>query len=297
MNLNSFSYVIEIERCGSINRAAQNLYISQSNLSSAIKALEDELGYHIFSRTSKGITPTAEGYLFIQAAKAITMELDKIYNIPSLTGFSADISLSCTWSSQFYCSFMNFKAKNYPEIRDSYKETGLIQNFQDVQENRYRLALFYCFHSRTAYHQEEARKTNLTAELIVENLPVVALMSIRHPLAERPSLSLNDIHSYPLVLFEDFENEDWQNILHISPSQRVLYVFDRGGIEDSCLQSDYISIIKKSSVTMFPASSLVEIPIYDLADSLDVLLLRHKTYTLNRREKAFIRQFKKDITP
>lgn len=297
MNLNSFSYVIEIERCGSINRAAQNLYISQSNLSSALKALEDELGYHIFSRTSKGITPTTEGYFFIQAAKAISMELDKIYNIPSLTNPSADISLSCTWSSQFYCSFMNFKAKNHPEIRDSYKETGLIQNFQDVQENRYRLALFYCFHSRTAYHQDEARKTNLIAELLVESLPVVALMSVNHPLADRGSLSLSDIHVYPLVLFEDFENEDWQNILRISPSQKVLYLFDRGGIEDTCLQSNFVSIIKKGSVTMFPASQLIEIPIHDLDDSLDILLLKHKTYTLNRREKAFIRQFKKDIAP
>lgn len=71
MNLNSFIYAIEIERCGSINRAAQNLYLSQSNLSSCIKSLEEELGYKIFNRTSKGIAPTPEGYLFLQAAKAI----------------------------------------------------------------------------------------------------------------------------------------------------------------------------------------------------------------------------------
>ena len=71
MNLNSFLYVAEIERCGSINRAAQNLYTSQSNLSTALKSLEDELGYPIFKRTSNGSVPTPEGYLFIQSAKAI----------------------------------------------------------------------------------------------------------------------------------------------------------------------------------------------------------------------------------
>ena len=47
MNLNSFLYVAEIERCGSINRAAQNLYTSQSNLSTALKSLEEELGYSV----------------------------------------------------------------------------------------------------------------------------------------------------------------------------------------------------------------------------------------------------------
>ena len=44
MNLNSFLYVAEIERCGSIAGAAQNLYTSQSNLSTALKSLEEELG-------------------------------------------------------------------------------------------------------------------------------------------------------------------------------------------------------------------------------------------------------------
>ena len=48
MNIKHLSYVVEICRCGSINKAAQNLYISQSSLSGSVKSLEEELHYQLF---------------------------------------------------------------------------------------------------------------------------------------------------------------------------------------------------------------------------------------------------------
>ena len=44
MTLQQLRYLIAISEHGSINAAAQSLYISQSNLSTAIKELERELG-------------------------------------------------------------------------------------------------------------------------------------------------------------------------------------------------------------------------------------------------------------
>mgnify|MGYP000267231766 CR=1 FL=1 len=43
MNINYIRYALEISRCGSINRAAKQLYISQSSLSRGIKELEEEI--------------------------------------------------------------------------------------------------------------------------------------------------------------------------------------------------------------------------------------------------------------
>ena len=38
MTLLQMSYILEVDRCGSMNRAAQNLFLSQSALSAAIAA-------------------------------------------------------------------------------------------------------------------------------------------------------------------------------------------------------------------------------------------------------------------
>ena len=45
MNTLHFKYAVEVERCGSITQAAENLYMAQPNLSKSIKELEDTLGF------------------------------------------------------------------------------------------------------------------------------------------------------------------------------------------------------------------------------------------------------------
>ena len=42
MTLQQLKYVLEVAKCGSINEASKNLYISQPSLSHAIKDLEND---------------------------------------------------------------------------------------------------------------------------------------------------------------------------------------------------------------------------------------------------------------
>ena len=48
MTLLQMSYILEVDRCGSMNRAAQNLFMAQPNLSSTIRELEAEIGITLF---------------------------------------------------------------------------------------------------------------------------------------------------------------------------------------------------------------------------------------------------------
>lgn len=61
MNLVHLKYAVEVAETGSINKASEKLYVSQPNLSRAIKDLEASLGVTIFDRSAKGmvLTPTA----------------------------------------------------------------------------------------------------------------------------------------------------------------------------------------------------------------------------------------------
>ena len=53
MTFQQLSFVVEVANCESINKAAERLYTSQSNVSNSIKALEEELGIQIFLRTKE----------------------------------------------------------------------------------------------------------------------------------------------------------------------------------------------------------------------------------------------------
>ena len=49
MTIPQLQYVLEISRTGSVSKAAKTLYLSQPNLSNAIKNLENELGITILT--------------------------------------------------------------------------------------------------------------------------------------------------------------------------------------------------------------------------------------------------------
>ena len=71
MNLSYLKYAVEVEKTGSITKAAQNYYMNQPHLSKIIRELERDLGCPIFDRTSRGMIPTARGEEFLHYAKGI----------------------------------------------------------------------------------------------------------------------------------------------------------------------------------------------------------------------------------
>jgi DNA-binding transcriptional LysR family regulator len=61
MRMEDLKYLLEIEHCRSINKAAQNLFLSHSSLSYTLQNIERELGYQIFTRSKQGVIPTPKG--------------------------------------------------------------------------------------------------------------------------------------------------------------------------------------------------------------------------------------------
>ena len=71
MRTEELKYFIEIYKSGSINKAAQNLNISQQGLSHCIKSLESQTGSKLFQRSSKGVSLTAFGQGFLEKAENV----------------------------------------------------------------------------------------------------------------------------------------------------------------------------------------------------------------------------------
>lgn len=71
MTIQQLQYLLEVYRTGSISRAAKNLYVAQSSVSSSISGLESELGFEIFSRSRQGVHPTTQGLRILEQASRI----------------------------------------------------------------------------------------------------------------------------------------------------------------------------------------------------------------------------------
>ena len=58
-DLDLYSIFCTVARCGSLSHAARELYVSQPAISQSMHRLEYTLGCTLFTRTSRGIRPSA----------------------------------------------------------------------------------------------------------------------------------------------------------------------------------------------------------------------------------------------
>ena len=78
MNLNQLYYLQAIAQARGLTRAADALYVTQSNLSHSMAALEEELGITIFTRSSTGIAITNEGRELLKLSNRLLRDADYI---------------------------------------------------------------------------------------------------------------------------------------------------------------------------------------------------------------------------
>ena len=76
MDYNLLKYIIIVDKHQSISKAADELYLTQPNISKAIQTVEKEIGFQIFTRTSRGVTTTQEGKEFVKKAVKLVKNFD-----------------------------------------------------------------------------------------------------------------------------------------------------------------------------------------------------------------------------
>jgi len=73
--IRQLQYFIAVAEQGTVSRAAQNLSISQSSVTEAIKELEGDLGVALFDRHPRGLNITHQGHQFLRHATKILADV------------------------------------------------------------------------------------------------------------------------------------------------------------------------------------------------------------------------------
>ncbi len=80
MNIAAIETFLAVHRLGNLNRAAEELNVTQSAVTARLDALEASLGARLLNRSRKGATLTKAGYSFLEQADVITRSWDTARN-------------------------------------------------------------------------------------------------------------------------------------------------------------------------------------------------------------------------
>lgn len=249
MTFQQIRCILEIARCGSITRAANQLYVAQPALSCMVKDLESQLGIRIFSRSSKGVELTDEGKRFIVYVEPLLEQHDKILDIYAHQKETPPMQLSISLQ-RFVFVIKSFAETLQGISNEKYefhlREEGMHQIIKDVQEQKSHLGLIYT--SDTTQHIIAKMLTShgLTYTPLARLSPRVFFRR-DHPMAGESIVCISQMQNYPLVIFEeeDFVALDYAEEIALNgtaPNTKRLYVKERATMVDLILHSDAFSI-------------------------------------------------------
>ena len=121
VNLELYKVFYTVAKCGSLTKAAEELYISQPAVSQAIKQLETQLGGQLFNRTHRGmeLSETGGKQIFSTVEKALKLfeEAESKYSElkDTATGI-VKICASDTVSTHFLLPYIKEYHKRYPNV-------------------------------------------------------------------------------------------------------------------------------------------------------------------------------------
>ncbi len=296
MNLLYLEYAVEIEKTGSINKAAENLYMGQPNLSRSIKELEASLGITVFARSSKGMVPTPQGEEFLHYAKKVLREVDIIENLYK-NGESKVVrfSVSVPRTSYIAHAFTEFSKKidrsNKTEL--FYKETNALRAIKNILEHDYHLGIIrYACKNNTNFKRMLDEK-GLAFESVTE-FTYRLVMSEDHPLA-----SLDEIHYCDLAPYTEIAHADpFVPSLSMSALKKEelpdnvdhrIFVFERASqfelLSENTNTFMWVSPVPEPTLKRY---GLVQRSCVDNTKKyMDVLIYR-KDYSLSDLDRAFI---------
>lgn len=209
LNIQQLKYLDYIEKTGSINRAAELLFVSPSTISVSLKELEAEVGQQLFTRSSSGMTTTHEGHEFITQARQVLSQLDVMrdlfVNNESERQFFSVSSQHYDFASEAFSKFIN----KHPGERFVYRffEVDTYSVIKNVSQNVSEIGFVYLSEFNRRMLTRLFEQENLQFHVMWEFQPHVFIRK-DHPLTEFESIKYKDLMDYPAITFEQTEHQN-----------------------------------------------------------------------------------------
>ncbi len=223
-------YFLAVVRTGSLSDAAVQLNVTPSAVSRQVATLEELLDVPLFERRPRGMVPSAAGELLAAHVRRGELEADRVVSdIQGLRGLRRGrvrIGSSAGFALEFLPRVIAEFHGRYPGLQFNLQTASPTAVGTLVVHGEVDLGLTY---SRSAEQDLHV--------LHRQNAPVMAIMRPDHPLAHHATVTLAQMHGYPIAL--------------PGPENTVRQLFDIGCSERSLVFQPVLSSNQFETLTNF----------------------------------------------
>lgn len=192
MELRQLRYFVGISEAGSLLKASARLHVAQPSLSQQMAALEHELGARLLDRSSRGITLTEAGKVFLEHARVVLSDIERargaVRDASAVVRGEVAIGLPTTVALVATVPILRACRERFPELRLKVVEaySGFLREW--LQGGRLDLAVLF----------GDSAEAGLQKRLLLDDR-LVLVTAGRGPLTPQ-KVALAAIARWPLVL-------------------------------------------------------------------------------------------------
>jgi len=236
MTLQQIRYAIVIAEAGSINKAAEVLYVTQPSLTSAVRELEKEIGEKIFDRGRNGVSVTEEGLDFLMHARRLYQDYENILNV---FGKGEQKKEKFNVSTQHFSitekAFVNLINEiDIQEYEFDVFETTSKEVIDDVSSYKSEIGILVLNYYNKSIIEKVLKNMGLSYYHL-KSCELKVYISASHPLADKNSISVKELLDYPCLLFEHSDNISFhyaKEVLNIKDFSKIVMLSDRASMLD-----------------------------------------------------------------
>jgi DNA-binding transcriptional LysR family regulator len=196
MELRHLRYFVAVGEEQHYGRGAQRLRVAQPALSRQIQDLEEEVGFKLFERLSRGVKLSTAGKLFLEEARRILQQVDEATKRAKRVASGQSGTLragfieSMSWHGVVPDSFRQFRERQ-PDAELQIKPLSSLEQILAVRSGQLDSGFVFTI-------------ANIDRELAQLEIALVKLMLAvpkGHPLAKSKSLRLRDLSAASFIWF------------------------------------------------------------------------------------------------
>lgn len=301
LNINQLKDFVTVAECGSINKAARELYISQPHLSNIIKDLEKSVGFELFNRTSKGVTLTEAGEHFLKHSRLILREVEVLKSYSPRNNIISDkLRVSMTKFTHVMECFNKLcsKKEDIDEFTYVLNEGNTREVITDITSGYTDIGIIhYDVHESNNIH-ELIKNSGLKFEILGEFEPEICISKNHELFKKEEKISLNNLKDYGFVRYlgqyEDFIYNILKKGFHddLNNSNKIIYVYGRSTLLNLISISNFYTIGIKEFENQKSMFDVVSVPIDGCESTILFSLITRKDESLNDTSKEFIKDIK-----